>query len=108
MGDRTIVALTQIIKKMFRHTEIIGRISGDEIAVLDDGLTVTDTQEIVRGLLEQFAQVPHKAGGQLFRVTASAGIAHIIGTGTLDALLDRARAALKQAKDQGANQIVQL
>lgn len=108
VGDRTIMALVQIVKKMFRHTEIIGRIGSDEIAVLDDGLTVQDTVEIVRGLLEQFAAVPHKAGGNFFKVTASAGIAHIVGGGNLAPLQDRAIQALMQAKRGGKNQIVQL
>lgn len=105
VGDRTIVSLVQIIKKVFRHTEIIGRVGGDEIAVLDDSLTVADSVQVTNGLLESFAQVPHKAGGQFFRVTASAGVAYLQGEGNLQTLYERASLGLKRAKEQGKNQV---
>lgn len=108
VGDRTIQALVQIIKWTFRHTEIIGRIGGDEIAVLDDSLTVHESVEVVKGLLEQFAGVPHKAAGQIFRVTASAGISHVTSDGSLQTLLERSSEALARAKAMGQNQVVLL
>jgi diguanylate cyclase (GGDEF)-like protein len=106
VGDRTIQALVQIIKWTFRHTEVIGRIGGDEIAILDDSLSVQESVEVVKGLLEQFAGVPHKAGGQIFRVTASAGISHVATDATLQTLLERSNEALKRAKANGQNQVI--
>lgn len=106
VGDRTIMALVQIIKWTFRHTELIGRIGGDEIAVLDDSLTIHENVEVLRGLLEQFAGVPHKASGEIFKVTASAGVSHLSGEGTLQTLLDKATGALVKAKSLGVNQVV--
>jgi len=108
VGDRTILALVQIIKWTFRHTEIIGRIGGDEIAILDDSLTVHESVEVVKSLLEQFAGVPHKAAGQIFRVTASAGVSQVSGEGNLQMLMERASEALMRAKAQGQNQAVLL
>lgn len=107
VGDRTILALVQIIKWTFRHTEIIGRIGGDEIAILDDSLTVQETVEVVRGLLEQFAAVPHKAAGQIFKVTASAGVSQVTSDGSLQLLLERSSQGLARAKALGQNQVVQ-
>lgn len=106
VGDRTILALVQIIKWTFRHTEIIGRIGGDEIAILDDSLTVHETVEVVRGLLEQFAAVPHKAAGQIFKVTASAGVSQVTSDGSLQMLLERSSEGLARAKALGQNQVV--
>ncbi|MBX9668523.1 MAG: diguanylate cyclase [Candidatus Obscuribacterales bacterium] len=106
VGDRTILALVQIIKWTFRHTDLIGRIGGDEIAVLDDSLTIHENVEVLRGLLEQFAGVPHKASGEIFKVTASAGVSHLSGEGTLQTLLDKATGALAKAKSLGDNQVV--
>lgn len=108
VGDRTILALVQIIKWTFRHTEIIGRIGGDEIAVLDDSLTVHESVEVVKGLLEQFCGVPHKAGGQIFKVTASAGVSQVGTDGNLQILLERSNAALARAKALGQNQVILL
>ncbi|MBX3076572.1 response regulator [Candidatus Obscuribacterales bacterium] len=106
VGDRTILALVQIIKWTFRHTEIIGRIGGDEIAILDDSLSAQETVEIVNGLLEQFAAVPHKAAGQIFKVTASAGVSQVTSDGSLQMLLERSSGALARAKALGQNQVV--
>jgi diguanylate cyclase (GGDEF)-like protein len=106
VGDRTILALVQIIKWTFRHTEIIGRIGGDEIAVLDDSLSAQETVELVNGLLEQFAAVPHKAAGQIFKVTASAGVSQVTSDGNLQMLLERSSGALARAKALGQNQVV--
>lgn len=108
VGDRTILALVQIIKWTFRHTEIIGRIGGDEIAVLDDSLTVQESVEVVKGLLEQFCGVPHKAAGQIFKVTASAGVSQVGTDGNLQILLERSNAALARAKALGQNQVILL
>ncbi|MDZ4838077.1 MAG: response regulator [Candidatus Melainabacteria bacterium] len=108
VGDRTIQALVQIIKWTFRHTEIIGRIGGDEIAVLDDSLSAQESVEVVKGLLEQFAAVPHKAAGQIFRVTASAGISHVGTDGNLQTLIERSTESLKRAKANGQNQVMML
>ncbi|MBZ0186611.1 MAG: diguanylate cyclase [Candidatus Obscuribacterales bacterium] len=106
VGDRTIVSLVQIIKKVYRHTDIIGRIGGDEIAVLDDSLRIADAKEVSRELLGSFANVPHKSGGQFFKMTVSAGVASLQGDGDFSSLVERASLALKTAKQQGKNQVV--
>ncbi len=106
VGDRTIVSLSQMIKKKYRHTDIIGRIGGDKIAVLDDSLSVQDSVNVARSLLDQFANVPHKAEGQVFKITASAGVSHLTKEGTLQELVVRVSDALRQAKQIGRNQIM--
>lgn len=108
IGDRTIVSLVQIIKKVYRHTDIIGRIGGDEIAVLDDSLPVHNAVEVSKSLISRFAEVPHKAGGQFFKMTVSAGVTALNPDENFHTLVERANQALAAAKQQGKNQIVQL
>ncbi|MCA9800872.1 MAG: diguanylate cyclase [Cyanobacteria bacterium HKST-UBA02] len=106
VGDRTIVSLVQIIKKVFRHTDIIGRVGGDEIAVLDDSLRIEDAMEVASELLSSFGNVPHKSGGKFFKMTVSAGVASMTGSENFNSLLERATNAVKVAKQQGKNRVV--
>ena len=108
IGDRTIVSLVQIIKKVYRHTDIIGRIGGDEIAVLDDSLPVHNAVEVARSLSQRFADVPHKAGGQFFKMSVSAGVTALNPDESFHVMVERAQQAVRLAKQQGKNQIVQL
>ena len=107
IGDRTIVSLVQIIKKVYRHTDIIGRVGGDEIAILDDSLPAHNALEVAKSLTGRFAEVPHKASGQFFKMTASAGVSALQEGESFSQLVDRVTNAVKTAKQQGKNQVVQ-
>ncbi len=107
VGDRTLLALVQIIRKVFRHTDLIGRVGGDRIAILDYGLPLRETMETVDDLLLNFAQVPHKSKGNIFKVTASAGISAAMEQERLADLLERSLRAVQNAKSQGKGRICQ-
>lgn len=107
VGDRTLLALVQIIRKVFRHTDLIGRVGGDRIAILDYGLPLRETMETVDDLLLNFAQVPHKSKGNIFKVTASAGISAAMEQERFADLLERSLRAVQNAKSQGKGRICQ-
>ncbi|HMP52759.1 MAG TPA: diguanylate cyclase, partial [Candidatus Melainabacteria bacterium] len=87
-----------------RHTDIIGRIGGDEIAILDDSLPVHNAVEVARSLSQRFAEVPHKAGGQFFKMSVSAGVTALNPDESFHAMVERAQQAVRHAKQQGKNQ----
>lgn len=107
VGDRTLLALVQVIRKVFRHTDLIGRVSSDRIAILDYGLPLRETMETVDDLLLNFAQVPHKSKGNIFKVTASAGISAAMEQERFADLLERSLRAVQNAKSQGKGRICQ-
>lgn len=107
VGDRTLLALVQVIRKVFRHTDLIGRVNGDRIAILDYGLPLRETMETVDDLLLNFAQVPHKSKGNIFKVTASAGISAAMEQERFSDLLERSLRAVQNAKSQGKGRICQ-
>lgn len=107
VGDRTLLALVQVIRKVFRHTDLIGRVGGDRIAILDYGLPLRETMETVDDLLLNFAQVPHKSKGNIFKVTASAGISAAMEQERFSDLLERSLRAVQNAKSQGKGRICQ-
>lgn len=107
VGDRTLLALVQIIRKVFRHTDLIGRVGPDRIGILDYGLPLRETIETVDDLLLNFAQVPHKSQGNIFKVTAGAGICQAMEHERFGDLLSRTLISVQNAKFQGKGRICQ-
>ena len=108
IGDRTIVSLVQIIKKRYRHTDIIGRVAGDSIAVLDDSVPIEDAVQVAAGLVNKFAEIPHKAGGEIFHMTCRAGVSQLNPNEGFSQWIERAKHATSLGKQQGGNQVVQI
>lgn len=112
-GDALLVRFGQILQQNLRRSDIIGRIGGEEFAVLLPGAGEADAlavAEMLRAAVEDF----DGAGGTLPRFTVSAGLvqAEAVQIGqsvtreTLDMLMARADAGLYQAKDRGRNCVV--
>ena len=106
IGDRVLVAVAKVLASSVRKVDLVGRIGGEEFAVL-----LTDTNqdgcervsEHIRHSLEEL-QVPDWTdihGG----ITASIGCASPGPSETLEAALQAADTALYQSKHKGRNQV---
>ena len=109
-GDRVLLALAALLTKELRASDCIGRIGGEEFALLLPETDEAAAQELGRRLLAAVAvmSVPMADGGTI-GITISAGIA------TLEAdehevvrFMRRTDRALYQAKNEGRNRLVQL
>lgn len=105
MGDTALVAMAQTCKKELRTADLIGRLGGEEFAVLlveADIKTASNVAERIRGQVERmeiFAE-----NGQTIHITTSIGVAELIlGAESLSSLMSRADEALYKAKDMGRN-----
>ena len=100
-GDRVLLEVAERIKGCVRAVDTIARLGGDEFVVLahqadDSGAHATATR-----LLEALKR-PFEQGGMSFTVTASIGVALYPSDGvTLDELLHRADAAMREVKRAG-------
>lgn len=100
-GDRVLRDVAERIKACLRGVDTIARLGGDEFVVLaqqadDSGADVTASR-----LLDALNR-PFEQGGMSFTVTASIGVALYPGDGaTMDELLRRADAAMREAKRAG-------
>lgn len=107
VGDRVLQALGDTCRKVFRNIDIVGRLGGEEFAVL---LPATDTQkacEVAERLRRRIeaATVP-VARGSTLHFTASIGVTGLKGSQTdIAALLDLADRALYEAKHGGRNRV---
>jgi diguanylate cyclase (GGDEF)-like protein/PAS domain S-box-containing protein len=102
-GDRILVAITGLVQKEIRDTDVLARWGGEEFILLlphTDGATAAEAAERIRLSLERHDFQP------VGNVTASFGVTEYrAGEGT-DTLLKRVDAALYRAKEQGRNRVV--
>ncbi len=106
-GDLAISELAGAISEVFRDTDVVGRIGGDEFMVLMEN--VSDRQAVgakVCSLLSAL-QIEVQGGETEVRLSCSAGVAICEdGDSTYDELYGNAEKALYEAKSAGKNRYV--
>jgi diguanylate cyclase len=96
-GDRVLQRLAWLLDHNLRETDLVGRLEGEEFAVLlpgTDMLAATIFCERIR-----------KAIPEMIHVTASVGVTTVQQGDDASAILDRAVAALAAAKTSGGNAV---
>jgi diguanylate cyclase (GGDEF)-like protein len=103
VGDALLVDTARVLAGVFRETDVVGRIGGDEFAVLElmdkTGTPGTGSQRL-QAAIDEFN---HHAG-QSYQLSMSVGVEDLPATGstTLEALLSQAdRAMYGKKREQG-------
>jgi len=105
-GDEAIIKVADLLRDRFGAPELLGRLSGDEFAVLLQEANSEQAETTARDLLEALRQRPIAAGGNIIRTTASAGVALFPEHGdSVDDLLASASLAMSRAKAAGGNDV---
>lgn len=105
-GEKVISAVGDILKKSFREFGIIGRISGDEFAVVGDSLSIEEFMTIVQLLKQDFERINFRSEEGNFRASITYGVATLKEEKTVSQWLEAAYAALGEAKRHGAGSII--
>jgi diguanylate cyclase (GGDEF)-like protein len=106
-GDRALLELARAMKETLRGSDISARIGGEEFVVLLPETTLEGALSVTERLRERVGRAEIPTGdGRLAKITVSAGIAELLPTEGLDALLKRADDALYLAKERGRNRSV--
>jgi diguanylate cyclase (GGDEF)-like protein/PAS domain S-box-containing protein len=106
-GDRVLKELASTLKRYLRPDDILGRIGGEEFALLLPGLDVEGARLVAASLRGQIALMRVPAGGSIVPVTVSIGCAaRDTENVTLDQVLAAADRALYRAKALGRDRIV--
>ena len=107
-GDVLLRQVAQVLEGRLRRSDTVARWGGEEFLVLLPGageIEAVRVAEELRRLI--FDQVQLPLGDRVYRVTASFGVtARSLGDRSLEALIQRAHAALYKAKDRGRNRVV--
>jgi len=106
VGDHVLKNLAELLKQRLRKSDIIGRVGGEEFAVILPHTSGADAALVLDKLRESFSGVRHRAENVEFTATFSCGIAEYRRGASADAVNALADQALYQAKQRGRNQIV--
>lgn len=105
VGDSVLVAISQIIESQARREDLVGRIGGEEFAILLPEIGLAGAIDVADRLRQAVSEAPIDAGSLRLDVSISVGVAEV----DLDALrvlfsaMSNADRMLYRAKDAGRN-----
>jgi diguanylate cyclase (GGDEF)-like protein len=106
-GDLTLRHLVTTCSKVVREGDLVGRLGGEEFAIVLPGATVSTAEGIAERLRTEVADARLSHGDQVIRVTVSIGLALLQPhDASIEQVVARADAALYRAKDSGRNRVV--
>jgi diguanylate cyclase (GGDEF)-like protein len=105
-GDAVIQGVVKRALESLRQSDSIGRIGGEEFAVLLPETGLSAAYDVAERLRAHMAARPIIAGHEAVTCTVSIGVAQLSAQdGTIDDLLHRADLALYAAKNNGRNRV---
>jgi len=103
VGDQVL----RVIGREARNgTAILGRLGGEEFAIVLEESSLQAATLHAEELRRRFEDLSFEAAGQTFSITVSFGVAERAANESIDLLLKRADAALYQAKRSGRNRVI--
>jgi diguanylate cyclase (GGDEF)-like protein len=106
VGDQVIRAVADILQKQKRSSDVVGRMGGEEFALLLPEASVESAAAAAERLRRLVAEYPIVVGEDRIPVTLSAGVAAChVGTSGIEQLLKEADIALYEAKRTGRNRV---
>ncbi len=106
IGDLVIKALSRLLVRRLRKTDIVGRLSGEEFGVIMPGTDQATAQRLMEMVLNEFcAMVYHSPEGD-FNTSFSCGVSDSSRRDTVKSLTADADQALYVAKNGGRNRVV--
>lgn len=106
-GDIVLQHFSKLVQKNLRKIDLIGRIGGEEFAILMPGKTAEQAIPAAQRILEAVANNVVTTDQGLIQVTVSIGVSEMIPIDTnIDIALKRADHALYAAKQAGRNRVM--
>ena len=102
IGDEVIRLVS---REVMAHGEPLGRLGGEEFAILMKGRGLKDAAIFAEKLRQNLAGLQIDAAGSIVTFTCSFGVSEWGGGDTVDTLLKRADIALYKAKQTGRNRV---
>jgi len=108
-GDKVILSVTEVFKRIFTKTDIITRYGGDEFIVIFPRTTGSEAFDICKNMLEEIRKIEFMKNSDRLtqKITASVGVVSVPENGD-SAFMIRylADKALYMAKDAGRDMVV--
>ena len=105
-GDAVLVAVAAACRTLLRDVDCLGRIGGEEFALLLPETSLVGASEVAERMRQAIAATQVSVGDHVLHVTASLGAAERSDSdASFDVLLARADAALYRAKASGRDRV---
>jgi diguanylate cyclase (GGDEF)-like protein/PAS domain S-box-containing protein len=106
IGDLALKHFATILRHELRKNDTVGRVGGEEFAVVLSGASVNEANIFAKRVQKQIAETPFVEGDETISMTVSIGIAVMnVTDASADASLTRSDKALYLAKKSGRNRI---
>ncbi len=106
VGDWTLKAVVDVVKRVCRAQDVVGRLGGEEFAIVLPGCAARKAESITESCRRAIAGIDTSPTGVRFTVTASFGIADTRHCGyKYQSLYANADRALYRSKNEGRNRI---
>ncbi len=106
VGEKVISQIGDILKRTFREFGVVGRLSGDEFAVVADSLSVDELLTLVQMIKSEFERTLFKSEEGTFNASVTFGVASLKTERSVTEWLDVAYRALAEAKRHGPGSII--
>jgi diguanylate cyclase (GGDEF)-like protein len=104
-GDHALFVFTRAAKRTLRKHDLMGRLGGEEFAVLLPGTAISEAVEAAERLRLAIAGATVEVADGRHSMTVSIGLAQVLDEETVSAALVRADRALYRAKRDGRNRV---
>ncbi|AOY00422.1 hypothetical protein BJP62_08210 [Jeongeupia sp. USM3] len=105
VGDAGLVYLVKTVAAAIRDDDLLGRIGGEEFALMLPQTDAHGAEPLLQRLRTRFEQGGFEADGQTIGFTVSIGYASAVAGDDIESLLKRADEALYAAKQGGRNRV---
>lgn len=105
-GEKVLSALGDVMKKTFREFGVVGRISGDEFAIVGDSLSVNEFMQLLQIVRDDFQKLRFNSEEGQFNASITCGVASLKNETNATGWLDVAHRALAEAKRHGPGSII--
>ncbi len=105
VGDAVLQGFVQTVTGVLRESDLIGRIGGEEFAVLLPNTTLEGGRALAQRIIENVRTSPVEVAGECIPYTVSIGASCLSAETSFSALLGMADKALYRAKNGGRNRL---
>jgi len=104
-GDEVLRQVAALLKNRLRESDVLGRVGGEEFVILAPSTSLESSQLLAQELMDILKSAEIMWEGRRVSITLSIGIAICLKTDhAIEAAIERADAAMYQAKNGGRNQ----